>query len=150
VTRSIVAWLRGPLLLFFACLCATGSASPQATPAAAAEDFYRWYLQQIAAQHDPLHDDRAELQRHVAARLLRELDEKSASEDGLDADYFLQAQDFMEGWANHVAAVGLPSKGKTAAAQVSLGDSAQDLRRLRVTLVNEGGVRRIRRVAAAR
>jgi hypothetical protein len=56
-------------------------------------NFYSWYLGIQRDSKDAMHDDPPTLAKYVAAPLLREI-EKSAR--GPDADYFIQAQDYME------------------------------------------------------
>ena len=51
----------GYLILFAAVVCfATANAQTQ-TPAAAAQSFYRWYVAELNAEHDPITKRRAEI-----------------------------------------------------------------------------------------
>src|SRR5262249_28319473 len=61
---------------------------PQATLIA----FYHWYVAELAGHRDPLHDDRGKMESYVSKVLLQEIDRRVNSPDGLDADYFTQAQ----------------------------------------------------------
>jgi hypothetical protein len=105
---------------------AAASAAAAAVPApeVAVRAFYSWYLAQLVANKDPWHSDRATLRRHVSPELLGEIQRKMESADGLEADYFIQAQDYDDDWPNHVAATLVLTQGKTAKVNLALGASA--------------------------
>jgi hypothetical protein len=130
---------------------AAGSASAAevvaGSPQRAASDFYAWYLAALQAHRDPFGDDAAGLARRVSAALVREIRQKMASPDGLDADYFLQAQDIDDGWLGHVSARPGKVGAATAVVFVDLGRAAATRQRLHVTLVREGGRWKISKVA---
>ena len=67
----------------------------------------------------------------------------------LQKDYFLQAKDYFDDWADHIAVSEVTMDGDTASALVSLGDPTQGTKRLALTLVREDGRWKISRVNKA-
>ncbi|MDP9004185.1 MAG: YbjP/YqhG family protein, partial [Verrucomicrobiota bacterium] len=112
-------------IAFFALLVALVSASaisaaePSATPESAITGFYRWYVSELIANHNPM-DNRKELKRFATARLLKEIDKMKKGPDGLDGDYFVDAQDFDNLWAKNVSVSDVKVSGATATAEVFL------------------------------
>ena len=120
----------------------------EAGPRAVAGRFYSWYLGALAANRDPLRDDEATLARQVSAALMAEIRKKIASPDGLEADYFIQAQDYGEDWLHHIAVSPPKAVGAATQVDVDLGAAKATRQRLLVTLVQEGGAWKIRKVTA--
>ena len=111
-------------------------ASDQA-PDKVAHDFYAWYLGQLAKNQDPITLKAPPLQDYVSPALLADIDRQMNSADGMDADYFLKTQDYLDGWLAHVAVGPAKVAGRSATALVTLGapTAAKDeIWRLRVTL----------------
>ncbi len=122
------------------------------SPDKVAHDFYAWYLGQLAKNQDPLTLKAPQLRDWVDTALLAEIDRKMHGADGLDADYFLKTQDYLDGWLEHVAVAPAKVSGQTATAVVTLGapTAARDeIWKLRVTLASDGRRWRIRSVAKA-
>ena len=112
--------------------------------ATAAKSFYVWYLDELAHDREPFLQDRARLAQFVTPRLLADLDRKINSPDGLEADYFLRAQDYLDGWIGNVSAVSVGGSGKQETVRISLGKSpsaGQQL--LQVRMLNEGPAWRV-------
>jgi hypothetical protein len=106
-------------------------AQPQPTaagPERVIRDFYGWYVQALVANQDPLGKRRGELSRYATARLLREIDKMRKGPDGLDGDYFLDAQDFDRAWAKNINVSHVVTKGTSATADVELKGSAAGTR----------------------
>ena len=122
-----------------------GAVANAAPPAAAAAQFYRWYLARLVASADPLRDDAAAMARQVSPVLLREIARRMASPQGMEADYFLQAQDYLDDWAAQVSTQVLDQRGNVATVVVQLG-AASPPWRLTVALVRDQGRWLIRRV----
>ena len=97
--------------------------------------FYHWYVKETLSNHRPL-EDRKEMRRSVSERLLREIDHIVQGPDGLDGDYFLDAQDFDESWANHITVSTPELKGDRGNTIVSL-KGTQMSRKLQIALVRE-------------
>lgn len=134
-------------------ICALGtpaqaSTSSQSTPQATLTAFYQWYLEELAKSREPLQDDRAKIQGYVSKELLREIDRLSKSPDGLEEDYFIRAQDYLEDWASHVVVSDVQIKGKTASAVVTLGATKESRERLALNLIDEGDGWKISKVNA--
>jgi hypothetical protein len=110
--------------------------------------FYEAYLQALAQNRDPFTQDKAFVKRYVAASLIEEIDKQIKSPDGLEADYFLQTQDFMDEWKGHISvseAAGVVKAG-VAVTVVTLGTKATAEYRLKVTLKKETEVWKISHV----
>ena len=64
-------------------------------------------------------------------------------------DYFLQAKDYFDDWADHIAVSEVTIDGDTASTLVALGDPAQGTQRLAIKLVREDGGWKISGVSEA-
>ena len=115
-------------------------------PDVAAANFYRWYLKELAENHDPIGQDQKFLAPYVSASLLRAIEKMRKSPEGMDADYFLKAQDYLDGWVHHVSTSGTKLQTGYATTVVMLGEKSEEQRRLLVTMVKESGVWKVRRV----
>jgi len=125
---------------------ATGAAEPStANPSDAVRGFYRWYVTALIANKQPM-ENRKEMKRFVTERLLSEIDKMKKGLDGLDGDYFLDAQDFDNLWAKNIAVSDLKVSGKNASAEVLLAGKGEMRRKLKVNLVSDGTAWKIDRV----
>lgn len=79
-------------LVIFASARAAEPAIPS-DPANTIRSFYHWYVTVLIANQDPT-KNRAEMKRFVTDRLRNEIDKMVKGPDGLDGDYFVDAQDF--------------------------------------------------------
>jgi hypothetical protein len=111
------------------------------------KSFYNWYVHILNRNGDPLTNQRARLRQFASARLLREIDRMVKGPDGLDGDYFLDAQDWDKQWEKNIAVSQLQIRGNRAHATVSLSGPEMS-RRLKVQLVREGGQWKIDKVQA--
>ena len=107
--------------------------------------FYHWYVTVLVANHDPM-KNRAEMKRFVTDRLLNEIDKMAKGPDGLDGDYFVDAQDFDNKWAKNISVSKVKIHGTRATAEVLLTGSESMNKRLSLDLVNEGGAWKINKV----
>src|SRR3954464_9690885 len=73
-----------------------------ATPEDCIRNFYRWYVSNLVANRDPM-KQRTEIRRYATERLLKEIAKMVKGPDGLDGDYFVDAQDFDPLWAKNIA-----------------------------------------------
>ena len=121
------------------------------TPEAAVRQFYPWYLGEMMKGLVPLTEER--MQDYVAAETLRDLafmiNRANGGKRGLQQDYFLQAKDYFDDWADYIAVAEVTVDGDTASALVALGDPTQGTKRLALTLVREDGGWKISRVDEA-
>lgn len=121
------------------------AAETSATPEVCIRNFYHWYVTNLVANRDPM-KQRAEIRRYATERLLKEIDKMVKGPDGLDGDYFVDAQDFDPQWASKIQVSGVQIKGDKATAQVVL-DGAKGMRKkLFVHLVNEAGTWKVDKV----
>jgi hypothetical protein len=122
------------------------ASAAETTPQAVVSEFYAWYLRAVARDQDPLHDEPATLRKFVSGALIVEIEKKLKSRDGLDADYFMQAQDYLDDWLDNISVSPAQIKGATATTAVYLGKSADKKYGLSVSLVNEQGAWKVRKV----
>jgi hypothetical protein len=137
-------------LLFSAILFAVAlniSAGAQVkTPDAVAKDFYKWYLTELNAEHEPILQNKKRMLEFVSARLGRWIYSPVYEQYG--ADYFIDAQDYEHSWANGISATKPVIKGSTATLRIQM-DPAKGVhsgfgrRVLPIKLVKEGGVWKI-------
>jgi hypothetical protein len=111
--------------------------SSSATPGDSIRSFYHWYVTALVANRNPM-EQRAELKRFATDRLLKEIDKMKKGPDGLDGDYFVDAQDFDPFWAKNISISAVQTNGDKSNAHVLL-DGAKGMRKkLIVHLVKEG------------
>ena len=133
-------------IIAFGFSSATRAAEPStANPSDAIRGFYRWYVTALIANKQPM-ENRKEMKRFVTERLLSEIDKMKKGPDGLDGDYFLDAQDFDNLWAKNIAVSDLKVSGKNASAEVLLAGKGEMRRKLKVNLVSDGTAWKIDRV----
>lgn len=89
---------------------------------------------------------RAEIKRYATERLLKEIDKMVKGPDGLDGDYFTDAQDFDPLWAKNISISGVKTNGDKSSAHVVL-DGAKGMRKkLNVFLVKDAGAWKVDKV----
>jgi ABC-type transporter MlaC component len=120
--------------------------SAENSPQAVVTEFYARYLKELADNKDPLKDDRSFISAHVSSALVKEIEKKIHSPDGMEADYFIQAQDYLDEWLNNISAESPRTSGTNITITVKLGAEKAKPYRLAVTLVNEQGSWKIRKV----
>ncbi len=106
-------------------------------PDAVARDFYTWYVGLMAHDKEPT-DEPQVYARYVSKSLRASIARQIASPDGMEADYFVKAQDYMDSWIGHVASTPAMVRGNTARTVVTLGSGAKPWR-LSVQLAKEDG-----------
>ena len=63
-------------------------------PDAVIREFYKWYVHALNQNKEPLTGERPVMRKYVTLRLIREIDRMAKGPDGLDGDYFIDAQDW--------------------------------------------------------
>lgn len=121
------------------------SRAQTSTPQQTVRSFYKWYVHEVNADRYPL-KNKVTLQKYVTGRLIARIRKAQASEDGLDADYFLSAQDFDKDWERNITVSNLVVKGDTTTLSVLLDGKLIPKHRLKVVLKKEGGSWKIDRV----
>ncbi|PAT00191.1 MAG: hypothetical protein BSR46_03850 [Candidatus Dactylopiibacterium carminicum] len=120
--------------------------APGKVPEAVTIRFYDWYLQALTQNRDPIQDEPRMLEAFVTRALVAEIHRRMHDPDGLDSDYFIRAQDYLDEWLGNIATSSVRMQGQTATLRVTLGNSAATLHRLQVDLIIEDGHWKIRRV----
>jgi hypothetical protein len=109
------------------------------SPKPVAEAFYNGYLQSFSAGKDPLTDDVAQMKQYVSDELIDKIKKQMASPDGLEEDYFIKAQDYMEEWLTHITVSEPLVQGASAREQVTLGNTPDTTQIVDVLLVKNNG-----------
>src|SRR5437899_3005856 len=121
-----------------------------ATPAETVRAFYKWYVHALNKKDegDPINDDKATARKYVTASLLAKIRKAEASEDGLDADYFLAGQDWDKDWEfDRNMTIASPTiAGATATIRMVLHGKEIDDHKLKIVLKKEAGLWKIDRV----
>jgi hypothetical protein len=129
---------------------ATEAAEPakslSSNPAETIRGFYHWYVTELIANRDPM-SNRTELKHFATARLLNELGKMKRGPEGLNGDYFVDAQDFDNQWAKKISVSNVQINDKNASAEVMLKGATTDMnRRLKLNLVLEAGTWKVDKV----
>lgn len=121
-------------------LMLTGLGAPLAWADAREEvaSFYSWYMGRMAADDPPILSDKGELRRYVSTARLRKLYRQFNSADGMESDYFMQSQDYLDSWTRKIVVVPVSESAKRAELQVQLG-KGDELRLLEVWAIQEAG-----------
>ena len=139
---------RVAVLSIAAALLAIGqvrAAESAATPEDCIRNFYRWYVTNLVASRDPM-KQRKEIRQYATERLLREIDKMMKGPDGLDGDYFVDAQDFDPLWAKNISVSAVKTQGDKSSAHVLLNGSQGMKKNLVVQLVKENGAWKVDKV----
>ena len=137
------------LITVAAALLAAGqvqAAESAATPEDCIRNFYHWYVTNLVANRDPM-KQRKEIRQYATERLLKEIDKMAKGPDGLDGDYFVDAQDFDPLWAKNISISDVKTVSDKSTARVLLNGSKGMQKNLLVHLVREGGTWKVDKVA---
>ena len=140
--------LLTPMLLI--CLSSALSFGQAKGPAAGSPEgvirsFYKWYVHALNQNSDPFEKQRTILHRYVTERLIQEIDKVAKGPDGLDGDYFIDAQDWDKDWEKNIAVSSVVASKTSVSAQITLSGATMS-RKLRVTLKQERGAWKIDKV----
>jgi hypothetical protein len=124
------------------------AAEANATPETCIRNFYRWYVTNLVADRDPM-KQRTEIKRYATDRLLKEIDKMVKGPEGLNGDYFTDAQDFDSLWARNIVISNVKTTGDKSNARVLLNGSKGMQKKLIVHLVKESGSWRVDKVQGA-
>jgi hypothetical protein len=120
------------------------TATPQ-KPDAVIRGFYKWYVHALNQNKEPLTGERTAMRKYVTMRLITAINRMAKGPDGLDGDYFLDAQDWDKDWEKNIAVSNVVIKNTIATATVALSGE-QMKRNLQLTLKQESGAWKIDRV----
>jgi len=125
---------------------ASATSAEAQTPAHVVAAFYHWYLAQMAADTDPWEHDLDGLSAFVAPGLIEDIQRQRTSPGGLDEDYFIKSQDYLDSWTTQIVTKPISAGGRFAVVNVTLGKAPDDHLKLRVTLVAAGKAWKILKV----
>jgi hypothetical protein len=129
--KALRALVVGALIMLAQCFLGSAALAKGQAPEETAVRFYRWYMQSL--RHSPV-----QMSAYVEKGLVNEL-KKRMSRKGLHADYFIQAQDFMDDWTTDIKAVRPTVQGNIASVVIILGATAETKRILALTLSRADG-----------
>ena len=124
-------------------------AQPSMAPDETVRRFYKLYLQSLNKEEQPLEKYRAELSKFVTQRLMKSYDRAKKSDTGINADFFIDAQDWDNAWEKNISVSRSKVQGTRASVTVMLKGGTLDAdnktfdRKLKVGLRKEGGVWKI-------
>jgi hypothetical protein len=136
--RAVVVTVLAALTVAAQCFLASPAMAKSQAPEEAAVQFYRWYMQSLTINQDPLKQSPVQMSAYVEKGLMKEL-KRRMSGKGLHADYFIQAQEYMDDWATHIKAVRPTVQGNIASVVVLLGATPDTRRILALTMSREDG-----------
>jgi hypothetical protein len=134
-----------PLSLVVLAVPVARAAETNATPEDCIRNFYHWYVTNLVANRDPM-KQRTEIRRYATERLLKEIGKMKTGPDGLDGDYFTDAQDFDPLWAKNISISNVQTQRDESNAQVLLKGSKEMQKKLSVHLVREAGTWKVDKV----
>lgn len=134
------------IVLLIALVFAGGAyAQTQETPETVVRNFYKWYLTELGAERNP-RNNRQVVLKASSRRLGKWYFSPAYSEWG--ADYFINAQDFDDHWAQNLTVSKAVIKGNTATTKITFSVPKTEYgpaykRTLSVKLVKESGLWKI-------
>jgi len=132
------------MAMILSCVQNPTLAQPQASPEVTVQRFYSWYLHALNQNQDPLGKHQNELSKFITARLLISLKRALKRPDGIDADFFIDAQDWDESWERNISTSAATTQADRATVNVTLkGGEAFGTKRLKVGLRKESGAWKI-------
>ncbi|NBF03296.1 DUF3828 domain-containing protein [Pseudomonas sp. Fl5BN2] len=118
------------------------------SPKPATQAFYSWYLQTFSEDKDPLTDNLPQMKQYVSESLIAKIKTQMASPDGLEEDYFIKAQDYMEEWLTQIKVSDPQVQGSTAKEQVTLGNTPDTTQVVDVRMIKDKGCWKIDQVTS--
>src|SRR5215831_3849195 len=130
------------ILLLTALLPVTAGALAQAPPSpeVTVQRFYAWYFHLLNQNQDPLGKHQVELSKSVTPRLMASLNRALKRPDGIDADFFVDAQDEDPAWEKNISTSTITVQADRATVNVTLkGGEAFGTKRVKVGLRKQAG-----------
>ena len=136
---SIIFYSFLPVSVNAACIQEISCENRQSLlPESAVRCFYKWYLEVLKRQINPLKECRPELSRFVTSSLMEKLIKKMGGPEGIRVDYFLNAQDYDDDWGNQVNATTKIKEGGQVVLDVVLSGKQITNHRLEISLMRDG------------
>jgi hypothetical protein len=143
------------LLIAFATTAFMPSAQAEQTsvatadaPDVVAKNFYRWYLKELSKNRDPLTDSAAAMKTYVSGKTLQKLRRMINSPDGMEADYFIQTQDYMDEWLQPPKSQIKRISDTHSELTITLGEHTKNKYQLSVAMLKEESRWKISKVIA--
>lgn len=136
--RHLLSLSKAMCALVLGASMASSAQARSQPPEEAAVHFYRWYLQSLTIRQDPLSQSPVQMSAYVDQRLMSEL-KRRMRRTGLHADYFIQAQEYLDDWTTDIKAVRPTIRGDMASVVVMLGATPERRRMLALTLTRADG-----------
>lgn len=133
--KAVRALAFGALMMLAQGLIGSAALAKGQAPEQAALQFYRWYMQSLAISQDPLRHSPVQMSAYVDKGLVNELKRRK----GPHADYFIQAQEFIDDWTTDIKAVRPTVQGNLASVVIILGATPETKRILALTLTRNAG-----------
>jgi len=121
----------------------SASAAEARSPSVTVTQFYKWYLHEMNADHDPLTDGRTKLRGYVTNALITEVLHGA----GQGADYFTKSQDYFPDWETNLSVKESAIDQANATEVLTMGNTKESTKTFTITLVKEGSAWKIRKVA---
>ncbi|QBH97661.1 DUF3828 domain-containing protein [Limnobaculum zhutongyuii] len=118
----------------------------QATPQQQVIAFYHWYMTNIERLPSAEPEDKKTFEQYISQETLNLLNKINNSEDPLDADYYLSAQDYGDNWASEIEVLRESIDGNSAEVDIHLGKTNDMEQTLYISLRLEHGAWKIYRV----
>jgi hypothetical protein len=112
-------------------------------PEAVVTDFYRWYIDRLNRDKDPLRQEKTTLRRYISPEFLRKAPKLL---EQTNADVFICAQDWDEDWGKNANVSRLNIQGAAATLTVTLTGKTIQKHRLQVKLRQVNGVWKIDKI----
>lgn len=107
-------------------------------------DFYKYYVtNSLNDGYEFLKDNT--LKKYISKRKLEEIKAQAKTEDGIDADPFLQAQDVFPNWKNIFIKTAKKVDSTNTEIELKLGDD-QNAKNLKIIVFKQNGIRVIDKV----
>jgi hypothetical protein len=119
------------------------TSSSAISPEAVVKEFYRWYIDKLNKNRDPLTREKAALRNYLTPEFFRKAPKLI---EQTDADAFICAQDWDKDWGRNVAISRLQVQGTVATMNITLSGKIIKRHRLRVKLKQLAGLWKIDKI----
>ena len=145
VRMTIMKRIAPLVLSLLVALVPVRASESSTSPEDCIRGFYRWDVTNLVANRDPM-KQRKEMRRYASERLLKEIARMKTGPDGLDGDYFVDAQDFDPLWSKNISISAVSIMGDKGTANVLLDGAKGMHKKLLVHLVKENGTWKVDKV----
>lgn len=104
------------------------------TPEKAVFSFYTWYLKSKSENKDPVIGKSETLNQYLSPELLVSIKTQTESKYGLDYDYFLKTQEYMDSWINDISVSNITSFNSISKETVTFAKNTEEEYSLEIIL----------------